>query len=93
MLLQQRDDFPATFFSAFLATFFSAFLATLLSALFTTFLTTSGFCLSVFSRSPAFNCFSGGEEHCNTSVQQRGGGEQQRGSDYYNAGMMGGPIG
>ena len=77
MLLQQRDNFPP------------AFLTTLLSALFTT----SSFCLSVFSRSPTFNRFSGGEEHCNTSVQQRGGGEQQRGSDYYNAGMMGGQIG
>ncbi len=69
MLLQQRYNLPP----AFLATFFSAFLTTLLSALFTT----SGFCLSVFSRSPTFNRFSGGEEHGNTFIQQRGGGRQE----------------
>ena len=89
MLLQQRDNFSP----AFLTTLLSALLTTLLSALFTTFLTTSGFCLGVFSRSPAFNRFSGGKEHGDTSVQHRGGGKQERRGHYYNAGRMGGQDG
>ncbi len=54
------------------------------------FLAASGFCLRVFGRGPSLNCFFGGEEHCDTSVQQRGGGKQERGGYYYNAGRIGG---
>lgn len=59
-------------------------------AFFTTFLSASSFCLGVFGRSPSLNCLFGGEEHGDTSVQQRGGGKQERGGYYYNAGLVGG---
>ena len=105
MLLQQRDNFPPALLTAFLTTLLSAlfttllttFLTTFLTALFTTLLaallTTSSFCLRVFGRSPSLNCLFGGEEHGDTSVQQRGGGKQERGGYYYNAGLVGGQAG
>ncbi len=93
MLLQQRGNFPPAFFTTLLSALFTAFLSALFTTLFSALLTTSGFCLGVFSRSPTFNRLSGGKEHGDTSVQQRGGGKQERRGHYYNAGMMGGQIG
>ncbi len=66
MLLQQRDNL----LPGLLTTLLTALLSTLLPAL----PATSGFCLRVFGCSPTFNRFPGGEEQCNTSVQQRSGG-------------------
>ena len=57
------------------------------------FLPALGSRFRVFGRSPALNRFSGGEEHCDTSVQSNGNRKQKGGSHYYNAGWIGGQAG